>query len=143
MSESFDHCTKRFLCPIEACRRVFKSKTAWTRHLRLVHPTNLNPHHQNIIVDLPVTDFLPTLDNHSELASLPASPAGPHDSDFAYDNFDDPSASNEYDLPSGDLPHSGPLLASSHEDSVETNYHPIINGDVYSFFEVVFLADSP
>jgi hypothetical protein len=39
----------RLLCPVKTCRRAFKSKATWTRHLRTVHP-QVNLQNQDVAI---------------------------------------------------------------------------------------------
>ena len=71
----------RLLCPVETCRRAFKSKTTWTRHLRIVHPLQ---NQDATVITLPSS---PIRHNYRPIqASPPTSPADGHESnveDFA------------------------------------------------------------
>jgi hypothetical protein len=91
----------RFLCPVKACCRAFKSKTTWTRHLRTLHPLlKIDP--QNVtVVAFPHAPVFPIPNNrhnrHKIQVSPPTSPADGGASeygnyDFEREAFDTPLA---------------------------------------------------
>ena len=67
----------RFLCPVKTCRRAFKSKATWTRHLRAVHPLVNVQNQDDAVITFPSS---PIRRRHQPIqVSLPASPADDHE----------------------------------------------------------------
>ena len=146
----FDHPTERFLCLVETCRRAFKSKTPWTRHLCTVYANLDLHHHEHTIVHLPDVSLLPIQGNHELRSSSPGVlPAGhsPVQSNADADHFPLPDAPQDYPSPlpsvSGSEPPDNcslPNLDSQSKsesfdgsDSNTPDYHPIISGNFNLF----------
>jgi len=87
-----------FLCPVPTCRRAYKSKSSWTKHLCSVHAHLDFSEFQteNTIVDLPRVSLIPPLDNHN-LASLPTLPVGPNYAQPSSDLEMEDLAPNDHD----------------------------------------------
>ena len=83
----------RFLCTVKTCKRAFKSKTTWTRHLRTVHRLVHLSNQDVEVVTLPSSPirrhYLPIQ------VSPPTSPAD-GDEEINVENFAPPEAAEEF-----------------------------------------------
>jgi uncharacterized Zn-finger protein len=87
----------RFLCPVKACSRAFKTKSTWTRHLRSVHPLVEVEAKDAIIITLPRIPVFPAQDNHPQIkVSPPNLPADDHGLEYANSDIEMGPPSPEY-----------------------------------------------
>jgi len=92
----------RFLCPVKTCCRVLKTKSAWTSHLRCIHPLVKIEVQDATIVTLSHIPVFSTRNNpHRIQVSPPTSPGGRGsgyaNSDFVMEDLDPPLAGLDTD----------------------------------------------
>ena len=142
----------RFLCPVKECRRAFKSKTTWTRHLRSVHPlvkfqvddngativtlpraptpNNRHPYTQNPLTS-PDGGASEYANSDIEMETFYPTPLGMY---WPHLSFDSTLRISE-DSNSSPPPHS----SDSFDPEVYIEYHPHINGKSHPCIAICFV----
>jgi hypothetical protein len=139
---------QRFICPAVTCFRAFKSKSAWTRHLRADHADlNLDIRHDTI-VDVPATSLLPIQHDHELRSPSPAMSQArlspdpmPAQDDVDFLDFPMPDTVQEYSSSISSQADPERLDNSSFPDSEaqfdssggNIDFHPFINGNLSLF----------